>query len=149
MRIIRVIKELNNYRFFRRSIRKASIESPKWSKLKLRRDWFDRIYTVINLPPTITNSPEFPAEGRPSYVMEELDPINKYLSEDLQLQELITVRMEPIKEVNGDSFLVVYFYLFRELTILWIIRNLLIVSSCVIAWIKWEYINSLYHSLLN
>ena len=138
MRIFRVVKEVINYRFFNRTIRKASSESPVWSKLKLRKDWFNRVYTVINLPPSITNSPDFPNEGRPGYVMEELETVNKYLSEELQLQELITVRIEPIKEVNGDSFLVVYFYLFREITILWILRNILILTAFAFLIMNWN-----------
>ena len=139
-RIVKVVKELYNYLEFRRVVKKESLDSPKWTKLKLRYDWLGRIYTVVNLPAEITNSPDFPNEARPSYVMDEVGPINDYLGTDLNLNELITVSFEPIKEVEGDSFLVVYYYLFRYFTIFWLVRNIVILISVLTGFLYKDFL---------
>ena len=66
LRIFKVIKELGLYREYLSEIKKQSLDSPEWGKLRLRRDWFGRIYTVVNLPPEVTQSPDFPKYARPS-----------------------------------------------------------------------------------
>ena len=48
-RLLKVIKEIKLYREYRKIIRKEELNSPRWAKAKLRRDWVYRIYTVINL----------------------------------------------------------------------------------------------------
>jgi len=150
MRIIRLIKEIRNYITYKKIVKKESTDSPKWSKFRLRVDWINRIYTVINLPPEITKSSDFPVEGRPAYVMEEISPINDYLGIDLNLSEVTTVGMEPIK--GTDSYLVYWFFLFRELTLLYLFRLLVIISLLTYGIFKWEKIYSFiveyYHILV-
>jgi hypothetical protein len=65
-RIFKVLKEIRLYREYLKVIKKESLDSPEWSKLRLRRDWFGRIYTVFNLPPEVTKSPDFPKYARPA-----------------------------------------------------------------------------------
>lgn len=140
IRIIRLYRELANYRAYKKVIKKESFDSPKWSKFRLRKDWINRIYTVVNLPKSITESPDFPREGRPAYVMDEVSPINDYLGMELNLSEVITIGMEPVKEVNGDSYLVYWFFLFRELTIMYVLRLISMISLLTWGIIKWENI---------
>jgi len=140
MRFFRVIKEIKNFIDYKRIIRKESLDSPIWSKLRLRKDWIPRIYTVINLPPTITESKDFPREARPAYVMDEIAPINDYIGFDLNLNEVTTMAMKEVDGTRGDSYLVVWFFLFRELSILYILRILSIWALAIAAIIKWETI---------
>lgn len=153
MRIIRLYKEIKNYLEFKKIIKKESKDSPKWSKFRLRIDWINRIYTVINLPPEVTQSNDFPIEGRPAYIMEEIAPINNYLGYELNLNEITTIGMEPIKETNSDSYLVVWFFLWREFTILYAIRLFIISTTIIYGIIKWkfilEFINIYLEKLIN
>lgn len=153
MRIIRLYKEIANYIEFKRLIKKESKNSPKWEKFRLRIDWINRIYTVINLPPEITQSKDFPVEGRPAYIMEDINPINNYLGYELNLNEITTIGMEPIKGTNSDSYLVVWFFLWRELTLLYALRLIFIFSLLIYAAIKYEkiysFINIYIEKLLN
>jgi hypothetical protein len=87
-RIFKVLKEISLYREYLKAIKKESFDSPEWSKLRLRKDWFGRIYTVFNLPPEVTKSPDFPKYARPAFVFDQIKPINEYLTK-LSLQELI------------------------------------------------------------
>lgn len=116
-----ILKEISLYLEYVQIIKKEKTDSPIWSKLKLRYDWFGRIYTVVNLPPEVTMSRDFPLDARPAFVFEEIRPVNEYLT-TLNLHEILAPLLKPLKETNGDSFLVVYYYLFRNFSWIWIIR---------------------------
>lgn len=121
LKILSILKDFKLYSDFLTITKKESINSPEWNKLKLRRDWFGRIYTVVNLPPEVTQSKDFPIEARPAWVFEEIRGVNEYLTR-LNLQEIIAPLLRPLSEANGDSFLVIYYFVFRELSWVWIIR---------------------------
>lgn len=123
MRLFKVIKELKIYRDYLKVIKRESFESPFWSRRNLRTDWVGRIYTVVNLPPQVIYSTDLPKEARPSFVASEIKPINEYLK-NLNLEEILTVYMQPVEGTNEESYLVVYQYVFRYFTLLWILRFL-------------------------
>jgi hypothetical protein len=141
-RIFKVLKEISLYREYLKTIKKESFDSPEWSKLRLRKDWFGRIYTVFNLPPEVTKSPDFPKYARPAFVFDQIKPINEYLTK-LSLQELIAPLMNPVEGTDEESFLVVYSFVFRQISILWMAR--LAVEIALIAWVvnHWDWILSL------
>jgi hypothetical protein len=140
-RIFKVLKEIRLYREYLKVTKKESLDSPEWSKLRLRRDWFGRIYTVFNLPPEVTKSPDFPKYARPAFVFDQIKPINEYLTK-LSFQELIAPLMNPVEGTDEESFLVVYSFVFRQISILWMVR--LAVEIALIAWVAnhWDWISS-------
>jgi hypothetical protein len=135
LRLFKVIKELKVYRDYLRIIKKESQESPLWSRRRLRVDFLGRIYTVINLPPEVIFSNDLPKEARPSFVMNDIKPINEYLK-SLNLEEVLTVYAEPVKDTREESYLVVYQYVFRNLTWLWLFRFLLELSAIIFCIVK-------------
>ena len=139
LRLLSVLKDLKLYSDFISITKKESIDSPEWNKLKLRRDWFGRIYTVVNLPPEVTQSRDFPIEARPAWVFEEIRPINEYLTR-LNLQEIIAPLLRPLPEANGDSFLVIYYFVFREFSGMWIFRFLLEIFIFAYVYFNWSYL---------
>jgi hypothetical protein len=139
LRLLSVLKDLKLYSDFISITKKESIDSPEWNKLKLRRDWFGRIYTVVNLPPEVTQSRDFPIEARPAWVFEEIRPINEYLTR-LNLQEIIAPLLRPLPEANGDSFLVIYYFVFREFSWMWIFRFLLEIFIFAYVYFNWSYL---------
>jgi hypothetical protein len=130
IRLFKVIKEIKLYREYLSTIKKESFDSPEWSKLRLRKDWFGRIFTVVNLPPEVTQSPDFPKYARPSFVFDKIRPINDYLTK-MSLQELLAPLINPIKGTDEESYLVVYYFVFRELSLLWIARFIVEISAIV------------------
>ena len=140
-RIFKVLKEISLYREYLKVFKKESLDSPEWSKLRLRKDWFGRIYTVFNLPPEVTKSPDFPKYARPAFVFDQIKPINEYLTK-LSLQELIAPLMNPVEGTEEESFLVVYSFVFRQISILWMAR--LAIEITLITWVvnHWEWISS-------
>ena len=130
LRLFKVIKEIKLYREYLSTIKKESFDSPEWSKLRLRKDWFGRIFTVVNLPPEVTQSPDFPKYARPSFVFDQIRPINDYLTK-MSLQELLAPLINPIKGTDEESYLVVYYFVFRELSLLWLARFIIEVSALI------------------
>lgn len=120
-RLIKVIKEIRLYREYSRIIRKEEAESPVWKRRNLRRDSLNRVYTVVNLPLQVLASVDLPRESRPSFVIQELKPINEYLK-SLNLEEIITMWIEPVSGTDEESYLIVYQFLFRYITWLWVLR---------------------------
>lgn len=131
LRLFKVIKEVGLYREYLSVIKKESFDSPEWSKLRLRKDWFGRIFTVVNLPPEVTQSPDFPKYARPSFVFDQIKPINSYLTK-MSLQELLAPLINPIKGTDEESYLVVYYFVFRELSLLWLARFIIEISALVL-----------------
>ena len=134
-----VWKDVKIYRDYLKIVKKESLNSPIWSRKNLRKDWFGRVYTVINLPPEVIFSADLPKEARPSFVMNEIKPINDYMK-SLNLEEILTLGVEEVKGTNSESYLVVYQYLFRELSWIWIFRFILEVSLIVFVYVKWDWI---------
>jgi hypothetical protein len=124
LRLIKVIREIILYREYSRIIKKESENAQLWSRRKLRLDFFNRIYTVINLPPEVLYATDLPKESRPSFVISETKDINDYLKA-LNLEELLTMWIEPVKGTDEEAYLVVYQFLFRYLSWLWLIRFIL------------------------
>ena len=129
----RVITDLNNY-FFLRKTTKKNIGTVEWEKYKLRVDWIGRIYTVVNLPPEVIYSPDTPDQIRPAYVLEETRPINEYLTR-LNLQEIIIPVLEPIP--NSISYLVVYKPYFQRLNIRWALYRILLIL--ILIWSQYKF----------
>ena len=116
----RVIIDLKNYFFLRRTIKK-NMESVEWANFKLRVDWIGRIYTVVNLPPEVIYSPDAPDQIRPAYVLEETRQLNEYLTR-LNLQEIVMPEINPIPD--SASYLVVYKPYFQRFSTRWFLMRL-------------------------
>ena len=125
-RLLKVIKEIKLYREYRKVIRKEELDSPRWGKAKL-----------INLPPQVTMSPDFPEESKPSFVISELKPINEYLKY-LNLEELLTMSIKPIEETQNNSWLIVYQFLFRHISWIWILSFLFQITLIILLIVYWS-----------
>lgn len=120
-RIFKIIKEIKLYRDYSRIIKNEEKNSQTWKRINLRKDNLNRVYTVINLPLQVLASVDLPRESRPSFVVQEIKPINEYLK-SLNLEEIITMWVQPVKGTDDESYLVVYQFLFRHITWLWVLR---------------------------
>ena len=87
-------------------------------------------------------SSDFPEESKPSFVVSELKPINEYLKY-LNLQELLTMSIEPIEETQNNSWLIVYQFLFRQLSWVWIFSFLVQISLIILLIVYWSLLMNL------
>lgn len=143
LKFFRVWRDVKIYRDYLKIVENETKNSPVWARKNLRADWFGRIYTVVNLPPEVIFSSDLPKESRPSFVMNELKPINEYLK-SLNLEEIITLGIEPVKGTNDEAYLVVYQYVFRELSWIWIFRFILEIGLIIFAIINRSYLINLF-----
>ena len=114
------LKEFFLYLKYRKMVKSEAASDIIWTRRGLRYDWLCRIYTVVNLPPQVTLSKDLPLESRPSFVFETIKPINEYLGK-VGLEEMISVSLDPIQTTNNESYLVVYYFVFRKMTWFWFI----------------------------
>jgi hypothetical protein len=142
-RIFKVIKEISLYKEYVRTIRAEEGLSPIWRAKNLRIDKINRIYTVVNLPLEVLLATDLPKESRPSFVINEVKPINSYL-QSLNLEELITMGIEPVAGTNEEAYLVVYQFLFRHISVLWILRFIAEIAAIITIIVKWNSIISLF-----
>ena len=80
--------------------------------------------------------------------MNEIKPINEYFKA-INIEELITLWIEPIKGTNEESYLVVYQYVFRELSWMWIFRFILEICLIAFARANRSYIINLFKWILD
>jgi hypothetical protein len=99
---------------------------------------------VINLPPQILLSQDLPRDARPSFVVNDLKPTNEYLK-SLNLEELLTMWIEPVKNTDEESYLVVYQFFFRHITWLWVLRFIAEVTAIILLIAKWDWILKTLH----
>jgi hypothetical protein len=125
-----IIREIKNYLYLRKVLKRESRSNDPnstWNSLKLRKNWFGRIYTVISLREEDMGEEEVVRNWK---AMEKMRPINDYLS-TLDLQEILFPSIENIPE--SRSYLVVYSPLFKELTFSWVLWRLFAVIATISA----------------
>lgn len=124
-----IVREVSNYFYLRRILRKESEKGPdsKWLKLNLRRNWYGRIYTVVSLREEDMGEEEVVRNWK---AMEMMRPVNEYLT-SLDLQEIIFPSIEQIP--NSRSYLIVYSPPFKELTWKWFFTRLIVITLTMLS----------------
>lgn len=141
-KIFGVINDIKNYLYLRKIIKKEMMDSPLWVKNNLRVDWIGRIYTVVNLPPEVTMSPDLPKELWPAYLIDQSKGLNEYLT-SLNLHEIIIPEYKEIPD--STSYLLVYYPYFRNFTRWWIFTRVIFWTSIAIIESKTQWISQLLH----
>ena len=115
------LRDINHYRKLRRAIRKNR-GTADWERFKLRTDWVGRIYTVFNPLPADKGDDDFVLQTK---LGERMIPCHKYIS-DIGLSEIVGVSGEKIPD--SDSYLVVYYPIFKYITTWRMVRNTIILA---------------------
>lgn len=144
MRIFRIIKEIINYFFVLRIIRRNK-NTADWKKHKLVNNWFGTIGTVINLPPDVFSGEEIYYQV---YVIEQMKPVNAYL-ESLNLQEVVSPNVKSLidKERGIYAYLITYKPLFRDFTFMWAFWRALVVSTIVFLNYRYDVMSKVWSYL--
>jgi hypothetical protein len=125
-RLRRIYRELQNYVFLQKTLRKEiSDPTSEWQNFKLRKNWYGRIYTVVSLREEDMGEEETVKNWK---AMEMMRSVNTYLTK-LDLQEIIFPSIEQIPD--SRSYLVVYSPLFKDLTFGWVFWRLIIISGII------------------
>lgn len=119
--------DIKAFLILRKEIRKHK-NTPDWQRYGLRHDWLYRIYTVINPSEADRGDDETMMKMK---AVDRVTPINKYIS-SIGLAEIVSLSMEKIPDT--DSYLVVYYQIYR-----WITPWKVISRIAIILIIMWYY----------
>ena len=119
------------YLKYRKIIKAESAKEIIWTRKNLRYDWLCRIYTVVNLPPEVTMSRDLGKEVRPSFVFDILKPVNEYLRK-AGIEEMVSISLEPVPGTDDESYLAVYYFLFKRFNWLWFIFYFVLLPSVLV-----------------
>jgi hypothetical protein len=125
------LKEFLLYLKYRKIVKQEYSTDPIWTRKNLRYDWLCRIYTVVNLPPEVTMSNDLPVDARPSFVFDAVKPINEYLRKS-GIEEMVSISLDTIDNTNKESYLVVYYFIFRKFNIFWFFFYFVILPALLI-----------------
>jgi hypothetical protein len=117
--------DIRNYVYHWRIIRKNR-GTADWDRFNLRVDWVGRIYTVFNPAPEDKGDDPQMLEIK---LGERMIPCHKYI-DTIGLGEVVGVSGEKIPET--DSYLIVYYPLFRYITTWRMIVNLFFIALLII-----------------
>lgn len=141
-----VIKDINNYLYLKKVVKRESLNSPIWAKNNLRVDWIGRIYTVMNLPPEVTLSPDMPREVWPAYLLDQSKGLNEYLT-SLNLHEIIIPEYKEIPD--STSYLLVYSFYFRSLGWGWFLSRSIIWTAIYFIQTRTHFFTNAYAWLIS
>lgn len=129
--MFKALREFFVYLKYRNIVKKEAASDVIWTRQGLRYDWLCRIYTVVNLPPQVTMSPDIPPDARAPFVFDSIKPINEYMRRT-GIEEMITVSIDPIDGTDKASYLVVYYFVFRNFNFWWFLFYLVLLPSSLI-----------------
>jgi hypothetical protein len=110
-------RDLSNY-FYIRSQFKKFRSSAELKALRLRINWVNCIYTVINLRPEEAGEEKQVMQTR---VLQKVGHINEFLGEDLMLDEILVPKLDEIDSLNYK----LTYYPYLPNTNIWIILKTL------------------------
>lgn len=116
--------DVKNYIILRRAIRN-NIGTADWQRFNLRADWVGRIYTVFN--PTAADAGDDP-KMLDIKLGERMIPCHKYIN-TLGLSEVVGVSGEKVPDT--DSYLIVYYPIFKYITTWKIFINLIYLTLLI------------------
>lgn len=140
-KIVKVYRDLQNYFDWRSKIRNEEKHADsKFTKWKLQRTKLFDVYTIVTLDDSDIPLPEVVKRTK---VIEILNPIHRYLDEDLGFAECINCEFNQFYNDKGDptlSYLIVYSFDFKHFSFWWLVRFLLIISVIIFIFSKFELI---------
>lgn len=142
--IVKVYRDFENFADWRRVIKKEEANpQSKFNQWKLERTRLFDIYTIVSLDEKDNQLPETVQRTK---VIESLNPLHRYLDEELGFAELLTVDFNQFEDNQGKptlSYLIVYRFNFNKFSIKWLIKFLVITGLLIFVILKFKLITLL------
>lgn len=137
--LIKVWRDIENYRDFIRVIKKEKSESEsKFSKWGLNHNAFYTIYFTMDIKEEESNLPE---EIKRMRLIESLGNLHRYLDEELGFAECLTPEFNQFFDEKGNptlTYLIAYRFSFNKLSLSWLLKWGIISSASIIV-VKFLY----------
>lgn len=135
--IVKVYRDIENFSDWKKIIKKEQ-NNPisKFNKWKLSRTKLFDIYLTLSLD---ENDAVLPESVQRVKLMETLNPVHRYLDEELGFAECLNCEFNQYVDENKKptlTYLIVYRFNFNKLSIKWIVKNLIILGILTFATIK-------------
>lgn len=143
--IVKVYRDIENFNDWRKTIiKEESDPKSKFNKWKLQRTKLYDLYTIIALSEEDAALPEVVQRTK---VVESLDPLHKYLDEDLGFAECLNCEFNQFQDDKGQlilSYLIVYRFRFEKLSLRWLIKSLIILGIIMYVVTKFDLLSKAY-----
>jgi hypothetical protein len=141
---MKVYRDLENFADWKRIIkREESDPNSKFSKWKLQRTKLYDVYIIITLDESDIPLPELVKRTK---VLESLNPLNRYLDEELGFAECLNCEFNQFEDDQGIptlSYLIVYRFNFNKFSIKWLSKFIFVNIILLILILKLHLISLL------
>lgn len=142
--IVKVYRDFENYADWKRTIKKEQAKKDsKYNTWNLDRTKLYDIYVTTSIEEGDIDLPENLQRVR---LMETLNPLHKYLDEELGFAECLDVEFNQFEDDDGNlslTYLIVYRFKFRKFSLKWIAKfilftgvELFLIFKFLIPWIQ-------------
>lgn len=143
--IVKVYRDIENFNDWRKTINKeeSNLKS-KFNVWKLQRTKLYDIYTIVTLDDADLQLPEVVQRTK---VLESLNPLHRYLDEDLGFAECLNCEFNQFQDDQGKltlSYLIVYRFNFNKLSLMWLVKSLIILGVITYVILKFDLLSKLY-----
>lgn len=132
-------RDIQNYRGWIRTIREESANPDSlYNKFGFENNYTGMIYLPIILKDEYTQVPDKVKKLR---VVELLNPVNRYLDEELNFGEYLEVDFNQVIDEEGEetnTYMIAYVFTFQTISLLWILKRSILVGSLI--WAGFRYL---------
>lgn len=142
--IVKVYRDFENFHDWVKTIKreKANLNSP-FNRWKLQHTKLYDVYVVVSLEDVDAQLPEAVQRTK---VIEMLNPLHRYLDDDLKFAECLDCEFNQYEDSAGKltlSFLIVYKFHWIKFSIKWLLKFLIINGILLFIILKFDLINKL------
>ena len=142
--IVKVYRDFENFNDWKKTIKREKA-NPKslFNRWKLQHTKLYDVFVVISLEDADAQLPE---DVQRTKVIEMLNPLHRYLDDDLKFAECLDCEFNQYvddKGVNTLSYLIVYKFHWVKFSIKWLLKFLIINGTLLFVILKFDLINKL------
>jgi hypothetical protein len=138
---IKVYRDFENFADWRKTIKREESDlKSKYNLWKLERTRLYDIYTIISLEDADANLTEAVKRTK---VIETLNPLHRYLDDDLGFAECLNVEFNQFEDDEGKptlSYLIVYRFNFKKFSLKWIAKFIIINAALIFVILHFNFI---------
>lgn len=143
--IVKVYRDFENFNDWKKTIKREELKpNSKFNKWKLNRTKLYDIYIIVTLDESDDLLPEAVKRTK---VLESLNPLNRYLDEELGFAECLTCEFNQFEDIKGNltlSYLIVYRFIFNKFSLKWLALFLIKTGVLTFFIIRFDLIISLF-----
>ena len=142
--IVRAYRDIENFNDWKRTI-KGEEENPNsnFNRWKLKRSKLFDVYTIVSLEEADAQLHEAIKRTK---VMEMLNPVHRYLDESLGFAGSLSAEFNQFVDDENTptlSYLIVYRFIFEKFSLLWLVKNIVIIAGLLFVILHFDLIQLL------